>query len=438
MCGIAGLLDGSGRPVNQAELEAFTQRLAHRGPDGSGMYVDGAVGLGHRRLSIIDLDGGRQPLTNEDGSVWTVFNGEIYNHRELRRELQARGHVFRTRSDTEVIVHGFEQWGVDVLQHLRGMFALAVWDACRRQLLLARDRLGIKPLCYAHDGRRLAFASELQAFRALEGFDPSLDLQAIDLYLHLNYIPHPWTAWQEVRKLPPAHYIVFNDQGGTAGPQRYWQLRYTPDRQLSEDQWAERLDAALEDAVRSHLVSDVPFGAFLSGGVDSSTVAAYMARILERPLNAFTIGFDDQECDERTWAQQAARSIGASHHVEVVHPDALALLPTLVGHYGEPFGDSSAICTYLVCRSARASVKMVLSGDGGDEIFGGYGYYPKLLKQFPQPSGLTRTARRRIGDIGRRLGVVAPLPSLSHAWHDRSPFFGEALRGELLSPKHLG
>jgi asparagine synthase (glutamine-hydrolysing) len=432
MCGIAGILECSGRPVNQAELEAFTQRLAHRGPDGAGLHVDGALGLGHRRLAIIDLEGGRQPLGNENGSVWTVFNGEIYNHRELRTELQARGHVFRTRSDTEVIVHGFEQWGVELLHHLRGMFALAVWDSRRRQLLLARDRVGIKPLCYAYDGRRLAFASELQAFRALDGFDPTLDLQAIDLYLHLNYIPHPWTAWQEVRKLPPAHYIVFDEKGATDGPQRYWQLRYAPDRSLSEDQWTERLEAALDDAVQSHLVADVPFGAFLSGGVDSSTVAALMATIMDRPLNAYTIGFNDGECDERPWALRAAEAIGAEHHVDVVQPDALELLPTLVRHYGEPFGDSSAICTFLVCRSARREVKMVLSGDGGDEIFGGYDYYQKLLERFPQPRGLARKGRRRLGDLGRRLGVVAPLPSVSGAWHDRSPFFGEALRGQML------
>ena len=436
MCGIAGILECSGRPVNQAELEAFTQRLTHRGPDGAGLHLDGALGLGHRRLAIIDLEGGRQPLCNEDGSVWTVFNGEIYNHRELRTELEARGHVFRSRSDTEVIVHGFEQWGVDLLLHLRGMFALAVWDARRRQLLLARDRMGIKPLCYAHDGRRLAFASELQAFTALEGFDPTLDLQAIDLFLHLNYIPHPWTAWQEVRKLPPAHYIVFNADGSTAGPQRYWQLRFEPDRSLSEAQWAERLEAALHDAVRAHLVADVPFGAFLSGGVDSSTVATCMGRIMDRPLNAYTIGFDDGECDERPWARQAAQAIGAVHHVDVVHPNALELLPTLVRHYGEPFGDSSAICTYLVCRSARTEVKMVLSGDGGDEIFGGYSYYPKLLSGFPQPRGFARQAKRRLGNLGRRFGVVPPLPSVARAWHDRSPFFGDALRGQLLRSEH--
>lgn len=436
MCGITGILEFDRRPIDVAELERFTQRLSHRGPDGSGTHVDGALGLGHRRLSIIDLEGGRQPLCNEDATVWTVFNGEIYNYRQLRAELEGSGHVFRTNSDTEVIVHGYEQWGMEVLRRLRGMFALAVWDARKRKLLLARDRVGIKPLCYALDGRRVAFASELQAFQALEGFDPTLDLQAIDLYLHLNYIPHPWTAWQEVRKLPPAHYIVFDEAGATAGPQRYWQLHYEADRSLSEAQWAERLDAALEDAVRSHLVSDVPFGAFLSGGVDSSTVAAYMGRIMDRPVNAYTIGFDDEECDERTWARQAAQAIGATHHVDVVQPDALELLPKLAAHYGEPFGDSSALCTYLVCRSASREVKMVLSGDGGDEIFGGYGYYPKMLGQFPEPVGLLRRARRDLGNLGRQLGLVAPLPSVSRAWHDRSPFFGESQRGRLLRPEH--
>ncbi len=436
MCGIAGIFEFGRRPVERAELERFTHRLTHRGPDGYGTHVDGAVGLGHRRLSIIDLEGGKQPLSNEDGSVWTVFNGEIYNFRDLRAELERAGHVFRTHSDTEVIVHAYEQWGADMLVRLRGMFALAVWDARSRRLMLARDRVGIKPLCYGLDHRRVAFASELQAFGALEGFEPTLDLQAIDLYLHLNYVPHPWTAWQEVRKLPPAHFIVFDENGNTAGPTRYWQLKFAPDRSLNDAQWTERLNAALEDAVRSHLVSDVPFGAFLSGGVDSSTVAAYMSRVLDRPVNSYTIGFEDEECDERTWASQAAQAIGARPRVQVVRPDALELLPKLVSHYGEPFGDSSAICTYLVCQSARAEVKMVLSGDGGDEIFGGYSYYPKMLEQFPEPAGALRAARRHAGNLARRAGMIAPLPSVAKAWHDRSPYFGDALRSRLLRPEH--
>jgi asparagine synthase (glutamine-hydrolysing) len=437
MCGIAGLLRTRGSaPVDRLELEALTTALAHRGPDGYGIHVDGPVGLGHRRLSIIDLDTGDQPQQNEDGSVWVVFNGEIYNYRTLARDLAAAGHVFRTQSDTEVIVHAYEQWGRECPSRLRGMFAFAVWDAKSRQLFLARDRVGIKPLCYVQGPRQFAFASELQAFSKLRDFDPSLDLEALDLYLHLQYIPAPLTIYREVRKLPPGHFMVVHEAGRLEGPSPYWDMTFEPDSSLSEANWVERLDAALADAVESHLVSDVPFGAFLSGGIDSSTVVAYMSRTVGSPVQTFTIAFDDPGTDEREYAAQAAAILGTDHHVEVVQPDALELLPTLVDHYGEPFADSSAIPTYLVSRMARRRVKMVLSGDGGDEVFAGYSYFPKMMRAHPTPSGALGRTRRRLANVARWAGLVAPLPALADSWYQRSPFFREDFRALLWRPDH--
>jgi asparagine synthase (glutamine-hydrolysing) len=431
MCGIAGFLDLDGRAAEPALLRALAERLAHRGPDGHDEYVEGPVALGHRRLAIIDLATGRQPMGNADGSTWLVCNGEIYNYRELRRELEAEGCVFRTQSDCETILHGYDRWGVDVLQRLRGMFAFALWDGRRRQLLLARDRIGIKPMCYALDGKRVAFASELQALLPLPGLDLDVDMGALDKYLHLQYIPAPETIYRGIRKLPPGHFMVVGADGRTRGPERYWRFEWQPEEGYSEGEWLERLDAALADAVESHLVSDVPYGAFLSGGVDSGTVVAYAAQALQRPLDTFTVGFDLQQFDERPAAREASRLIGTRHHEQLVGLDALGLLPKLMRHYGEPFADSSAVCTWRVCEAARRSVPMVLSGDGGDEIFAGYPYFPKLVESFPPLQGRWRRLRRGAGNLLRRRGWLGAVPDLVDSWHGRTPWFDEARRQQL-------
>ncbi|HTZ40602.1 MAG TPA: asparagine synthase (glutamine-hydrolyzing) [Syntrophales bacterium] len=380
MCGITGIVRFDGAPVREDILEAMTASLAHRGPDGWGMKRQDCVGLGHRRLAIIDPAGGRQPLCNEDGRIWITFNGEIYNYRELRRDLEERGHLFHTNSDTEVIVHAYEQWGKACVERFRGMFAFALADFRASELFLARDHLGIKPLYYLADPRFLAIASELQAFRYLPNHALTLDLQAVDEYLWLQYIPAPGTVFREVRKLPPAHRMVVGFDGLTTGPEEYWRLEFRPDLHRSEADWVESLEEVLKDSVRAHLVSDVPFGAFLSGGVDSSAIVAYMSQLLNRPVKTFTIGFSEEEFSELAYAQQASKRWKTEHDFEIVEPDALAILPELVRHHGEPFGDNSALPTYYLSRLARKHVPMVLSGDGGDELFGGYDSYVNWMK----------------------------------------------------------
>ncbi len=428
MCGISGHLNFGRLPADRALADAMNARLEHRGPDGADVHVEGSVALAHRRLAIIDLAGGRQPMSNASGSLWLVANGEIYNYRELRADLAARGHDFRTNSDCETIVHGYAQWGIDVVQRLRGMFAFALWDATKQQLLLARDRVGIKPLCYSINERRIAFASELQALDVLPDLDRNVDLDALDQYLHLQYIPAPRTIYRGAQKLLPAHTLVIGANGRVEAPRRYWQLRWQEGPHRSENEWLESLDAALQESVRAHLVADVPFGAFLSGGVDSSTVVGYAARELASPLQTYTVGFDTPEYDERGPARRFAALAGTDHHEQLVGLDALALLPKLVHHYGEPFADSSAVCTWRVCEAARRHVPMVLSGDGGDEVFAGYSYFPKLVEGHPALHGGARKLRRAAGDLLRSVGALTAAPSLAEDWYGRSPWFSEPRR----------
>lgn len=417
-------------------MRRMTASLAHRGPDGDGVYLDGHVGLGHRRLSIIDLDGGRQPLGNEDASVHVTFNGEIYNYLELKQQLQSHGHVFRTSSDTEVLVHAWEQWGTDCVNHLRGMFAFAIWDAKQQQLFLARDRVGIKPLLYSWQKGFLAFASEMQSLTALPDLEATVDVQAIDQYLHYHYIPAPYCIYQQVRKLPPGHSLLINAKNPRqAEPVRYWQLNFAPDRSLNESQWIERIDAALEETIRTHLISDVPFGAFLSGGIDSSTIVAYMSRILDQPVKAFCIGHGDSGYDERNWAKEAALLTGAEYYEEVVEPNGLELLPELVRHFGEPFADSSAIPTWYASRLARRHVKMVLSGDGGDELFAGYHAYASVLAGHRTPVPIGKRLRHRLANGARRAGIWPANASVADSKYDRTGVLRGAERSELWRPE---
>ena len=399
MCGIAGFVDRDpGTAGNNAAPFALVHRMCevirHRGPDDEGIHVEPGAGLGMRRLSIIDLSGGRQPIHNETGTIWVVFNGEIYNYRELRAELEAHGHRFSTSSDTETIVHAYEQWGEQAFSRLRGMFGIALWDAPARTLLLARDRAGQKPVHYVERGERLYFASEIKSLLAAGAVDARINLRALDHYLAFLYTPRDESIFEGVRKLPPGHYLRWRD--GRTEVTRYWQIAEREPFAGTERDAIVELDRVLQDAVRSHLVSDVPLGAFLSGGVDSSAVVGMMARASSRPVQTFSVGFDEPEFDELDHARVVARHFGTDHHEFVVRPDGLAILDDLVSHFDEPFADSSAIPTWYVSEIARRHVTVVLSGDGGDELFGGYDRYlahPRVaaFDRLPVP-GLRRTA----------------------------------------------
>lgn len=374
MCGIAAILRQD-RYVTEREMRAMTDALHHRGPDGEGIWLKEKVGLGNRRLAIIDRTAGQQPMGNEDGSIQVSFNGEIYNFHELRDVLTLQGHTFRTQSDTEVIVHAYEEWGKHCTEHFRGMFAFCIVDTRMRCLFLARDPFGIKPLVYFQWGECFACASELQALKVLEEFPWALDLAALDQYLWFQYIPAPATIFKRVKKLAPAHRMVVHFDGRIEGPERYWDATFQTDHSRTEDAWLEELDAVLGDSIRAHLVADVPVGAFLSGGVDSSTVLRYMREYLPQPVQTFTIGFEEEDYSETHFAKEAARCMGTEHRASIVRPEVLTCLPELVRHYGEPFGDSSALPTFAVAQLAREQVPVVLSGDGGDEAFGGYQAY---------------------------------------------------------------
>jgi asparagine synthase (glutamine-hydrolysing) len=365
---------GSLAPVDALAIGAMVRSLAHRGPDGEGVRAEGPVGFAHRRLAIIDLsDAGYQPMTTADGRLWVTFNGEIYNFQEIRSELEGRGVAFRSRTDTEVILAAYREWGVGCLERLRGMFAFALWDAPRRVLLLARDRLGKKPLFYRLDQDGIAFASEPKAFLAEPDFQPEVDVEAISHYLTYQYVPSPMCAFRGVRKLPPAHYLLLQD--GRVSIERYWRLRYRTKRPMREVEAAEELLARLREAVRLRLVSDVPLGGFLSGGIDSSAVVALMAQEGSGPVKTFSIGFEESDYNELPFARAIAQRYSTDHHEFIVRPDAVAILPKLVWHYNEPFADSSAIPTYYLAELTRRHVTVALNGDGGDESFAGYERY---------------------------------------------------------------
>lgn len=379
MCGISGAIWNSrGRPVDQGVLDRMTDVLGHRGPDGRGTHIENhedgrGVALGHRRLAIIDLAGGKQPLSNEDQSVWLTFNGEIYNYRELRKELEAGGHRFRTDSDSECIVHLYEESGIDCLARMRGMFALAVWDRRRRRLFLARDRMGQKPLVYRQENGRLLFASEIKSLLQVPGVPRKVDRRAIDAFLALLYVPHPGTMFEGIKKLPPAHYAVYED--GQLTIRRYWTADLNLETSRGGKELQERLAHELDESVRLRLRSDVPLGAFLSGGIDSTTIVGLMQHHSRQPTKTYTIGFPVSGYDETKFAKTAADFLKTDHHEFQVNPDSIGILPKLVWHFDEPFGDSSAIPTYYVSEVTRRHVKVALTGDGGDELFGGYPRY---------------------------------------------------------------
>jgi asparagine synthase (glutamine-hydrolysing) len=399
MCGIAGIASFDGRPAELSEVQRMCAALTHRGPDDDGFYVAPGVGMGMRRLSIIDLETGRQPVHNEDGTVWAVFNGEIYNFQELRSDLEKRGHSFYTGTDTEVIVHLYEERGPRCVEALRGMFAFAVWDEREQSLLVARDRIGIKPLYYCETGGRLAFASELKALLELPEVDRTLNWPALGHVFAFLTTPAADSIVQGVRKLEPGMVLTASRRGVRVS--RYWELEWAPARGRGEDDLAEELRAQLEESVRLHLVSDVPVGAFLSGGVDSSAVVATMARRGTRPVKTFSIGFTEEDFDELKYARQVSRAFGTEHYELVLEPDVLSVLDDLAWHLDEPFGDPSAIPTYMVSKLASEHVTVVLSGDGGDEIFAGYDRY-RVEERERRRDRLPAAVRRALGAFARR------------------------------------
>lgn len=395
MCGICGVtyFDRE-RNVLEHLVKSMCDVIRHRGPDDEGWITKRNYGIGMRRLSIIDLFTGRQPISNEDGSIWIVFNGEIYNHVELRNKLIKKGHKFQTKCDTEVIVHAYEEYGEECPKKLNGMFGFAILDLKKQILFLARDRLGIKPLYYYHDSKKFAFGSELKSILQVPNIPREVDLRALDLFLTFEYIPSPYSIFQGIRKLPPGHSLTLKD--GRINIREYWDLDFE-EKEIPEDELCEQLLELFQDAVKIRLMSDVPLGAFLSGGIDSSAIVAMMSRVMDRPVKTFSIGFKEDTYNESHYAQQIANHFNTEHHVEIIEPNALELAEKLVGFLDEPFGDFSIFPTYLVSKMARKHVTVSLSGDGGDELFAGYDTYiankagrayerlPRLLRNAMHP-----------------------------------------------------
>lgn len=437
MCGITGFVNGDGRPAERELLGAMNREIIHRGPDEDGFYTHENVGLAMRRLAIIDLAGGQQPIHNQDRSKWLIFNGEIYNYQELRKGLIERGHKLYTRSDTEAVLCLYDEYGADCLQHLRGMFAFAIWDEKDRSLFLARDRVGKKPLLYSHQPNGdLIFGSEFSAVLKHPSVSRDVDMCAIDSFMSYLCVPAPQTAFKAIRKLEPGHWLRW--KGGRIEMQRYWLPDFSKKIKISESEAIEETTRILRESTKLRMISEVPLGAFLSGGVDSSAVVALMAQESSTPVKTFSIGFEEQDFSELKYARRVAEHVGAEHHEFIVRPDALEVLPTLVEHYGEPYADSSAIPTYYVSRETRKHVTVALNGDGGDESFAGYERYmameiAELYKSVPSilrklliegPIGLLPTSeikKTRIRDV-QRFFISANEPRIERYFRWMSTF----------------
>ena len=447
MCGICGTIYWEkSRTVRQDEIHQMTQLIHHRGPDDSGIYLDQNAGLGFRRLSIIDLTKGHQPLSNEDGTLWIVFNGEIYNHKVLRRDLIQRGHRFKTEADTEAIIHLYEEYGADCVQHLRGMFAFAIWDEKKRKLFCARDRFGIKPFYYHLGKHGFIFGSEMKSILSQMEKPPTMALTELDHYLTYGYTSRTHTIYSEIEKLKPGHTMTISEDGQVR-IEKYWEIEYTPDYGRSEEEWCTLLQDKLSESVASHMMSDVPLGAFLSGGIDSSAVVALMAKHSDRPVKTFSIGFKDDNFNELRYARDVAKQYGTEHHEKLIEPESVDLLAKLIASYDEPFADSSAIPTYLVSQFAREFVTVALSGDGGDELFAGYKQYLKFnrIKNYnPLPPSLNPAVWGSLhklipnGIKGKGLAyyLAKPpqnLPAYQSIWqtHERKQLYSKGLSEQL-------
>jgi asparagine synthase (glutamine-hydrolysing) len=448
MCGIAGkLYFDAARPVERSVLEAMNRVLAHRGPDDDGLFCDGSIGLAHRRLSIVDLSpAGHQPMVSPGGTLWITFNGEIYNFPELRKELESRGVVFRSHSDTEVLLALWELDGPACLERLSGMFAFGIWDTRRRSLVLARDRVGKKPLYYYVDDHKALFASEPKGIYADPSVPAEADLGAIDSYLTYGYVPAPQSAFRGLVRVPPGHYVEIAADGRVS-TKRYWRLVFRPKLELTEERACELLEDHLREAVRRRLIADVPLGVFLSGGIDSSLVVALMSELTGRPVKTFSIGFEDEAYNELSWARMIASRYRTDHHEFVVKPDAIGVLPQIVWHYNEPYADSSAIATYYLSELARRHVTVALNGDAGDENFAGYERY-RLHVATTRLDVLSRPGKRALGLAVRALPAAPPTSRsgrLQRYWSDAMTesrrrygrwvtIFPESVKGEVYSP----
>ena len=462
MCGITGCVwTDPAWALDETSLRRMTDALAHRGPDDEGFFQSDfqvkapypdqlGVALGHRRLAIIDPQSNRQPVSNEDGTISVIFNGEIYNYADLRNRLEGAGHKFQTEGDTETLVHLYEDEGPEFVRHLRGMFALAIWDSRKQRLILARDRLGQKPLVYRVEHDRLLFASELKSLLTAPGVPREIDPSAIDEYLTYQYVPHPNTIFKDIRKLPPAHYAVFENRQLTVKP--YWSPDFNHEFNRPPGEYVSELRARLTEAVRMRMRSDVPLGAFLSGGVDSSIIVALMQEASETPVKTFSIGFPVEEYNEAPFAKRVAEHLGTDHYEFQVEPDGADLLPKLVWHYDEPFADSSAIPTYIVSEKTRQHVTVALTGDGGDELFAGYLRYQAVrlaanLDRLPKSVRNMLSAKlwQKLPGGGRARGLVARGKRLSavisqdplHRYGRWLAAFDEKERAELYTPEFL-
>jgi len=404
MCGICGIFDyGSRKDVSQALLRKMCDTIIHRGPDEEGYYTSGSIGLGMRRLSIIDLQTGQQPIHNEEKSVWVINNGEIYNFQELRESLQKKGHHFYTKSDTEVIVHLYEDHGIDCVQHLRGMFAFAIWDTNEQKLFLARDRLGKKPLSYTLHNGTFLFGSEIKCILAHPAISKKVDLRSLDSYLTYQYVPGPASIFEGISKLPPAHTLTC-DRSGQVRIQQYWDMDYRNKWSLSEEEYCVQIRERLKEATKIRMISDVPLGAFLSGGIDSSAVVGMMSEVSPTPVKTFSIGFEEQEYSELAYARQVAELFGTDHTEFIVKPQMVEVLEKLMWHYGEPYADSSAFPSYYLANETRKFVTVALCGDGGDENFAGYLMYRALKRAHT----LARIYRSMGGKAIKRLMDLIP------------------------------
>ena len=410
MCGIAGIFNHRDlKPVDPVLLKRMADAIVHRGPDDEGYLTSGPVGLAHRRLSIIDVKGGHQPMSNEDDSIWIVFNGEIYNHGELRPILEAKGHRYKSDCDTETILHAYEEYGDDCVSHLRGMFAFAIWDRPRQQLLLARDRVGIKPLYYSLDDGRVMFGSEIKALLAGRASGPHLDAESLDCFLSLSYVPAPWTLFKGIVKLPPGH--VMKVAAGQVSVRSYWDVQYGQKWTASDADLEEELRELLTATVRDHLMSEVPLGVFLSGGLDSGFVVSTMAKRLNVPCRTFSIGYEEETAaNELTEARAVAERFGTQHYeYRIGAADLIQTIPTILRHLEEPVASTAITPLYYLAKAAREEVTVVLSGEGADELLGGYGQYRRML----------------VADRMHRLRALRP------AWHVLEALFGDSKAGRL-------